>query len=119
MRQTSADGATIADRQMCNVGHRRGKNRQMLCDHRRDLKLMMTRQRAYSDCIVHLLDESEIGNTVDIDEDRGSDQPEVEHRHEALTAGKNLGLATRLRQSSDGLKHAVGNHVLKRCWLHG
>src|SRR5262245_24614950 len=91
----------------------------MLCEHRRNLKLIMTRERAYSNCIGRLLDESEFGNTVDIDEDRRSDQPEVEHRYEALPAGKNLSIAPCLRQHSDGLHHAVDNQVLKRCWFHG
>src|SRR5262245_15997829 len=90
----------------------------MLCEHRRNLKLIMTRKRAYPDRIARLRDESELRNTVDIDEDRGSDQAEIEHWYEALPAGKNLSLASCLRQHSDGLHHAVDNHVLKCCWFH-
>src|SRR5262249_16120110 len=100
---------------MCDVGHRRGNYRQMLCEHRRNLKLIMTRKRAYPDRIARLLDEGEPANTVDIDQDRGSDQPEVEHWYEGLPAGKNLSLAPCLSLHSDALDHAVDNYVLK-CW---
>jgi len=78
---------------MRDMRHRRAKDRQMPGDHRRHLKLMMARERTYSDLIVRLLNESKVGNTIDIDQDRGLHQPEVEHRHKALPAGKNLCLA--------------------------
>src|SRR5215475_285327 len=119
MRQAAADGAAITDCQMRDVRHRRAKNWEVSCDHRRNLKLVMARERAYPDLVIRFLDESEIGNTIDIDQDRRLYQPKVEHRHKALPAGKDLGLAICLRQRSDGTRHTVDNHILKCCWFHG
>ena len=68
MRQTTADRAAIADREMPDMRNGVGKDRKMLSDKRRGLNLEMPRQRPDADAVWYLLDKTEARNTIDIDE---------------------------------------------------
>src|SRR6478672_7408180 len=118
MRQTAADGAAVTDCKMCDVRHRVRQHWKVLRDDRRGFNLVVPRQRADFHDLASVLDESKPGNTVDIDENRWAEEPEIQHWHEALPAGKYFCLAASLRERCDRLVDAVGDHVFERCRLH-
>ena len=65
---------------------------------RRRLELMVARERANANCVLAILDGGQTGDPVDVDENRRPQQAEIEHRHEALSAGDDLGVGACLRQ---------------------
>ena len=78
----------------------------------------MTGKRADANGVLTLLDESEPGNAVDVDEDRRPQQAEIEHRDEALAAREDLGVGARLRELGNGGVDALGHHVIEGRRLH-
>jgi predicted transcriptional regulator len=70
----------------------------MLRDKRRGLKLEMPRQRADPDAVRRFVDKTEARDAIDVDENGGVQQAEIQHRHETLPTGENLGLPARSRQ---------------------
>ena len=118
VRQAAADGAAVTDGKMRDMRHRAREHRKMFRDDGRGFDLVMPRQRADFDGVARVLDESEAGNSVDVDENRRTQQPEIQHRHQALPAGQDFRVTAGLRQRCNCLLDAVRNDVLERCWLH-
>ena len=63
-------------------------------------------------------DEVELADRVDIHQVGRIRQTEVEQRHQALSAGEDLGLVAQLGQLGHGLIHRRHPHVLERRRLH-
>src|SRR5215831_10497602 len=118
MRQAPADGATVAYGQMCHVLHRSRHYGQVRFDDGRGLERVVAREGADPDDVAGRIDIAKIANAIDIDEDRRSDQPEVEHRHQALSAGKNFPIAACSSQHRDGFIEGLRSHVVKCGGLH-
>jgi hypothetical protein len=117
MREASADGSAVADRKVRHVGHGAGEHWKMPRDHRRGFQLMVPHQRPDSDDRRVIADERQARNAVDIDQGRGPQQTEIEHRDEALPARDDLGIAS--GQGRDRHLDRVGDDILKRGRLHG
>src|SRR5262249_26955644 len=97
-RNRPPDGAAIADRRMRDVG-------ESLCDERRQLRdqpamlgLGVARQGAKLELSIALGDLAELGNPVDIDQQRRGRQPHVECGHQPLPAGEYPGLGSAVEQ---------------------
>ena len=98
MRQTAADGPAIADGEMCHVRHGARKNRQMPGDDRRGFELIMACERADTYVLSRLLDKGQVADPVDVDENRRTQEAEIEHRDEALPASDDLRVASAISQ---------------------
>jgi hypothetical protein len=60
----------------------------------------------------------ERGDTRNIDQRRGFDQPQIEHRHERLAAGKDARVVAVFGQRHGRLLDRVGAQVIERAGLH-
>ena len=63
-------------------------------------------------------DALQLGDTVEVDEVRETGEAERQQRHQALTAGEDLGLVAVVGEQADGLGDGLRRVVLERRWLH-
>jgi len=63
-------------------------------------------------------DVREAGHAVDVDENRGLHEPQVHHRHQALSTGKNPAGRRVARERFERLRERTRPDVLERCWFH-
>ena len=119
MGQAAADGSTVADRQMRDLRHGRGNDREARRDDRGCLHLVVPRQRTDREAALCLLDAIEPGDAVDIDQDGRPDQTEVEHGHEALPAREQLSIRAGPRKGRDGVVDTRCAYVVEGGRFHG
>src|SRR5207249_4342529 len=63
-------------------------------------------------------DVGQIGDSVQVDQQAGSRETEIQQRDEALAAGQQLRVRSAVRQRLDGLVQRTWSGVLKCGWLH-
>ena len=79
----------------------------------------MRRQRTdLEPTIVLGLQVLQVGYPGYVNEGGGTNQPEVHHRNQTLTAGQQLGLVAQLAQLIDGVLHRGRPTVLEGGWFH-
>ncbi len=119
MRQAAADGAAVADGQMRHMRHgaqdRTGRCRAINGDVS-SWKCRVSAPMRIASAV--LLDIVEAGDAVDIDQNRRPQQAEIEHRHKALPAGKNLRVAAGRGQGRDRHVDTGGGDIVESGRLH-
>src|SRR4051794_2421602 len=113
-RAARADGV-VADpargaRQELVAGHELGVAQQ--------LDLAVAREGADAQRVAVAHHVAQVGDAGDVDERGRADEAEVHHRHEALTAGEDLGVLAELGQALERVLDALHPVVLERGGLH-
>lgn len=120
MRETSADRAAVPDRKMSNVAHRFRNNRKAVGNQCRRFENPMPRQSADREsAVVALADVLKFEQPAYIDDERRSDDPEIQHGRQTLPTRHQLGVIDVGCEHLDGLVDRVGTTVVKRSWFHG
>ena len=90
MGETAADGPSVADRGMCDMGDRFRQQWRVRRDFRRLQEIGMTGQRTDGEDVAAHRDATQFGNFADIDDQFGRDQPQIHRGHQALAARKHF-----------------------------
>ena len=70
------------------------------------------------DRIAAIVDRVERGDARNVDQGRGLDDPQIEHRNERLSAGKNAGVVAVFGEQCECLLGRVGTQIIERARLH-
>jgi hypothetical protein len=117
-RAAAAVGAAVSHREMRDMRQRERKQRRRPCDlfgikhrgvPRRGTNLYPLGMRRYF---------AQAGNAVDVDEHRRREQPQVEHRHQALPACEHPRLGAVLSKQGDRFIQRLGARVAESRRLH-
>ena len=104
---------------MGDMFHRFVQHGIALPDERRCLKLEMPRQRTDAQAAIGRFGYArQTGYSVDIDEQRRVDQPEIQHRDQALPAGQHLCRPVALRKRLNRVLDRTGAVVVERRGFH-
>ena len=106
--EAPADRPSVSDLEVANPGHRVGQERNLARDERALLHGPLPRHRANSDAILALPDVLELADAIEVDQPPRHSEPHVEHRHQALPTGEELGVlavAGQLRHCFLGRSH--------------
>ena len=119
VREAAAERALVADRRVAHVPRGFGQERRAL-DHRgRGRQLGVARERADAKPALRRRgDAGQLAQAVDVHQHRGSHQPHVQHRDQALPAGQELGVAGCFREQRDRLGQAPRARIAERGGLH-
>ena len=114
----AAERAAIADRAVRHVSIGFHHERAVRRDHLRIQQHRVPRERADDELAALDPDVGKAGDAVDVDENGGLHEPEIHHRHQALSAGKNPAGRCVARERLERLGKRTRPDVLERCWFH-
>ena len=114
----AADGAAVADRRMADQAERLEQERRPLGDERRALGSALAHGRADAQAGAVGGNLRELGEARDVDHDLGRREPEVEDRHEALTAREHRAVSRMARAQRERLGERRRREVAERGGLH-
>ena len=103
MHEAAANRPAVADSEVPDFSSSTRQKRLGCASFIRDFELTMSGQGADAERAVFTLDERQVGKPVQVDERIDLGHAQVEQRHEALPAGKELGAFTPLGKESERL----------------
>nr|CAI0337328.1 hypothetical protein SHINE37_41182 [Rhizobiaceae bacterium] len=118
MADAAAERAAIAHRQMRNMMHGIVQDRDVPVHERIRRRHAVPDRRPDAQTFAVFLDTVEAGDAVDVDQDRGLHQAEIDHRHEALAARDDLAVAARGGKGFGGLGCRCRGEIVEGRRLH-
>ena len=120
MDQASPHRAAVADLEVADQGHGRSQQGIPCCETRVPFESALARQRPDAETAVAAVgDPVQTGNAVQVDDGRGTRQPQVHERHEALAAGQDLPVLAVLVEHAERLVEGLRTVVGKGRGFHG
>ena len=118
MSDAAAESAARADRKMPNVPRHPRQNCGEGTMANRCLETGVPGKRANAQLARLLPHIIERIDAIDVNEARGTGEPKIHRRHEALSAGKDLSFLTMRGEEIDRIFNGAGREVFKRDGFH-
>ena len=118
VRDAAANGPAISDRHVRDLRGRFGKQWPTLAHVRAAQQIGVPDQRPDRQVILVGVQAIECFDSIDIDKDGGTEDAEVEHGQQALTAGEHSAVLPGIAQQMQRLRQFMRRVVVEPCRLH-
>jgi len=112
--QRAADRAAVPD---LRISHQRGgvgQQRRLGPHQLRGSQAGVRRRRADHQLVTIDPDAGQVGQPADVDEHRGSGQPQLHHRQQRVAAGQQLRVVAEALEQFQGVRRRVGGDIVER-----